>query len=277
MVKTWKLWKRDWKLGIAKRWYILLFSPIVMFAMTYGCSNLINNMLQYDYMFSKGTIMDYYLYDMQGLYVYHFDPKENFLVPMYWFVFQIGVSYFIAYYAQKDLVENGRALYIASRDRMAWWNSKCLWCVSSVLIYFIVSILSIVGTAMAFGAECSLQMTPEFAFSQLKATLEYVSFGEVVFIAVILPFIVTAALCLLQLLFSFLLSPVVSFALMSAQYILAAYYTAWYLPGSFTMWMRSSYVDEEGLHPLSGCIIAVVMMVAVYISGRQYFAKKDIF
>lgn len=277
MVKTWKLWKRDWKLGIAKRWYILLFSPVVMFAMTYGCSNLINNMLQSDYMFSKGTIMDYFLYDMQGMRVYHFNPKETFLVPMYWFVFQIGISYFIAYYAHKDLVENGRALYIASRNRMAWWNSKCLWCICSVLIYFIVSILSIAGTAMAFGAEGSLQMTPEFAFVELTSGLEYVSFGEVILISIVVPFIVTTALCLLQLLLSFILSPVVSFALMCGQYILAAYYTAWYLPGSFTMWLRSSYVDKEGLHPLSGCIISVVIIIIAYVSGRQYFARKDIF
>ena len=276
-MKTWKLWKRDWKLGIAKRWFILLFSPVVIFAMTYGCSKVINNMLQYDYMFSKGTIMDYFLYDMQGMRIYKFDPKESFLVPMYWFVFQIGISYFIAYYAQKDLVENGRALYIALRDRRAWWNSKCLWCVCSVLIYFIITTLSIALTAMGFGAECSFQMTPEFSFSQLSANLEYVSFGEVIFIAFVLPFVVTTALCLLQMLFSFILSPVVSFALMSAQYILAAYYTAWFLPGSFTMWMRSSYIDEKGLHPLSGCVISIVIMVAVYVSGRQYFAKKDIF
>lgn len=276
-MKTWKLVKRDWKLGIAKRWFALLFSPIVIFAMTYGCSNLIKNLIHYDYMFSNGTILDYFLYDMQGMCVYHFNPKEAFMIPMYWFVFQIGISYFIAYYSQKDLVDNGRALYVASKDRRAWWNSKCIWCVCSVLIYFIVTALSIAGTAMAFGAECSLQMTPEFAFVELHSNLEYVSFGEVIFIAVIVPFIVTAALCLLQLLFSFLLSPVVSFALMCAQYILAAYYTAWYLPGNFTMWMRSSYIDEEGLHPLSGCVIAVAIMAAVYVSGRQYFAKKDIF
>ena len=39
---------------------------------------------------------------MYGMPVYVFDPKDFFEMPMHWFIFQMGIAYFTAYYAAFD-------------------------------------------------------------------------------------------------------------------------------------------------------------------------------
>ncbi len=52
--------------------------------------------------------------------------------------------------------------------------------------------------------------------------------------------------------------------------------SAWFLPGSFTLWLRSSYYDEAGLSPYSGLLFAAFLIVAVYFRGKACFEKKDV-
>lgn len=76
---------------------------------------------------------------------------------------------------------------------------------------------------------------------------------------------------------SFVLTPVVSFALTCGIYVLSAYYTIWILPGSYAMWIRSSYVAAEGVNPESGILIAVFLIVTSVFAGCVYFDRCDVF
>ena len=254
-METIKFLKRDIRLGIIRRSYIFLIVIIYSFVMVQQCSSAINAIKESSLMWSDGTVMDYFLFAVRGMAYYRFDPVKSFQLPILWFIFQMGISYFIAYYPEKDFRENGINVLVAGRKRSSWWLSKVLWCIISVLAYYLAAFISCAVFALIKGAGLSFDVT--YDYMQI-------------------PIVVTIGICLVQLLLSFIVSPVTSFAMTCMVYILSAYYTVWFLPGSFTMWLRSSYYDEKGLNPLSGLIIAAFMITAACLIGKNYFEKKDI-
>lgn len=42
------------------------------------------------------------------------------------------------------------------------------------------------------------------------------------------------------------------------------------------MWIRSSYVDENGVYPVGGIIFSITIIAISYIVGRIYFDGRDI-
>ncbi|PWJ69154.1 hypothetical protein B0O40_1520 [Ruminococcaceae bacterium R-25] len=275
-MKTLLFLRRDFKLGLINRSYMFAIAIIFSFVSAYQCSDAMSGIKELNFMWTNGTIVDYYLFAMKGMEFYRFDPVASFQIPLLWFVFQIGISYIIAYYAEKDFTDNGVNVMLAGRSRASWWLSKMLWCILSVLFYYVVAILSCIVFALFHGAEFSLGVTDEFIKFIFGYNMSYVSSTDLIIIALLIPVLITIGICLVQLLLSFILSPVTSFAITSGLYVLSAYYTAWFLPGSFTMWVRSSYYHEQGINPLSGLIIACFMVIAVYLMGKRYFERKDI-
>ena len=272
---TLKLLKRDIRLGIVERLFLYLV-VLFTFFMVKDCSRAIADIQVRFSMQSAGTIMDYYVYCMSGMGFYQFDPTEGFLIPYLWFITQLGISYIIAYYAEQDYEENGVNVMVAGRSRSAWWFSKVIWCILSVLIYFFATFVSCSVFAVFRGAKISLGLTDQFMKTVYGYNMTYIPYKDLMVIVFIVPIAVTIGICLVQMFMSFIITPVTSFAITCAVYILSAYYTAWFLPGSYTMWVRSSYFDVRGLNPLSGLIIALLMTVAAVYAGSVYFEKKDV-
>ncbi len=263
-------------MGIYRNGILLIIPIIVAIAQCRECHSLISMMNNEDMLSTGGTILDYYMYCSRGMSVFHFDPKEYFIIPIYWFTLQICISYFIGYYSHNDFTQNGRNLFLAIKDRKSWWDSKCLWCISSVVLNYAVFALTAVISAAFCGAEWKLDITADFMTKVFDANMEYMSGGEAVFVSFLLPCLITIGLCLLQILFGFLTTPVVGFACMCGVYVLSAYYTKWFMLGNYAMWLRSTYLSDEGVNPVSGLILGVMLSVCVWYGGRMYFADKDI-
>ena len=275
-MKTLKFIKRDIRLGLINRSFLLVIA--VLFAILTGleCSNAIEATKHANYMWSNRTVMDYFIFSMQGSNYYRFDPQNEFLIPLKWFIYQMGISYFIAYYSEKDFSENGKIVLLAGRSRSSWWLAKMIWCILSVVAYYVVEFVSCIVFALFKGADLSWNITDDFYKAYFGYNMTYISYKDLIFIAVAVPMAITIGISLVQLLMSFVGSPVTSFAATCGLYVVSTYYTAWFLPGSFAMWLRSSYYTKEGLNPLSGILIAVFLVVAVFLLGREYFERKDI-
>ena len=275
-MKTLKYLRRDMRLGTVNRAYVFLIPLVFSLLMSLQFSSIINVFNANNNSQFGMTIMDYYVFAMKGLDYYTLDPFDLYPLPLYWFTFQMGISYFIAYYPEKDYSENGVNILVSGKSRASWWLSKVFWCILSVLVYYLVAFVSCAVFALIQGAGLSLGVTKEFEVAYFGYNMTYVSYSDLIVIAVIVPFSITAAICLVQLLMSFVLSPVTSFAVTCGMYVLSAYYTAWFFPGSFTIWLRSSYFDERGLDSVSGLVIAAFMAVTAVGFGIMNFEKKDI-
>ena len=275
-MKTLRLLARDMKGGMLKRWYLLAIPVIFATAKAGELHHLINQMAQIDILYTEGSAADYVMYVMQGTPVFNFDPKEYFSIPIYWFAFQMGLAYLLAYYSYDDFTENGRVLLIASGSRKSWWTGKFIYCVLSVVLYFAVCYLAVCAAAWYYGADMSFHMTKSLAAELYPSAVVSLGSSDILLISVILPILISMAVSAVQILLGFVVTPVVSFAGVCILYVLSAYYTAWYFAGSYTMWQRMSYVVEDGISPESGLAVATGLLVLTYISGIMYFDNKDV-
>lgn len=275
-MKTMRFVSRDIRQGICRRWYIVILAVIFGYVRGGMSHTSLNLLLEQGIVNSKGTFLDYVMYAMYGMPVYVFDPKDFFEMPMYWFIFQMGIAYFTAYYAASDFKQNGKVLFVVAKTRGSWWISKCLWCILLVLLYYVSVYAGIGISAWANDAEMSLKITNEATLSwygQMAADSSLVHIYMAVFI---LPITATIAISLIQMFLSFIISSVVSFAGVCGMYILSAYYTTCFLPGNFTIWIRSRYMDEMGVSPKYGILILIIMFLFSIIAGWQYIKGKDV-
>lgn len=273
---THKLLKRDIKLGILNRSYMFLIAAVFSIVMVSLCSELAGVLNEAGLVKTNITVMDYFIYSVQGVPYYTFKSNQSLSSKMIWLVFQMGLSYLIAYYAENDYSDYGVNVMIAGRCRTSWWFSKTIWCVLSVLIYYLFTFIFCVIFSLVKGASLSPELSDDFLNTVFGYTMRFVSRRDLILIAVIVPVAVNIGICLIQLLLSFITSPVTSFAILCSFYIISAYHTAWYLPASYTCWLRSSYYCDNGLNPYSGLLIAALMVFTVVLSGKAYFEKKDV-
>ena len=275
-MKTLRLLARDMRDGMLRRWYLLVIPVIFAAARAGELHHLIKQMAELNILYTEGTAADYVMYVMQGTPVFNFDPKEYFSIPIYWFAFQMGLAYLLAYYSYDDFTENGRVLFIASGSRKSWWSGKFIYCVLSVVLYFAVCYLAVCAAAWHYGADMSFHMTKSLAAELYPSAVVSLGSSDILLISVILPILISMAVSAVQILLGFVVTPVVSFAGVCILYVLSAYYTAWYCVGNYTMWQRMSYVVEDGISPESGLAVAGGLLVTTMASGMMYFENKDV-
>ena len=143
-------------------------------------------------------------------------------------------------------------------------------------MYYVVTFLSITLCAYIHNADMSLHMTKSLALNTYTLSTIYLSDADLLLIMVILPVAVTLTISVVQMLAGFIVTPIVSFACVCGLHVISAYYTVWYLWGSYTMWIRSSYVNELGVEPGGGLISTAVVFLTAVIMGHIYFRNRDI-
>lgn len=275
-MNTGKMFLRDMRLGTFRHAVRFLIIPVVVLLMSSGFADYAARLYEEGAVDGLGTAADYYLYVMQGMYIYKFSPDSEFVIPISWFMLHIGMAYLTAYYPFKDYSEFGTVVLPAGGSRTRWWVSKLLWCLATVALYYIGIIVTCVIIACVHGAQVSGNVSAELLGRIFGDSMQYVSRSDLILISVVLPFAVSVWMTGLQMLLSFLLTPVVSFAAVCGLYIVSAYYTCWWLPGNYAMWQRSAYISYEGVKPESGFILAAFGFVSVAAAGVMYFRGKDV-
>ena len=275
-MKTLRLLGRDTTNGILRRSFLFIIPLLFAVSQTRELHSYLNDLVDRNALFTNGTLADYILFVTKGMSVYYFDPKEYFQIPIYWFAFQIGLAYLLAYYASDDFHSNGMVLFIAVGSRSKWWISKFIYCIVTVVLYYAVCIGGICVTAALYGADMRWGVTPGLAVRLYTTSTVSMGTWDVLCVTILLPVLVSVAVCQVQMLAGFLITPVVSFAGVCAMYVLSAYYTVWYLPGNYTMWQRASYIEADGVNPASGLVLSAGMILISLIGGLMYFDRKDI-
>ena len=276
-MKMIRVFGRDLKLGTIKKFYnyVLLFviaGMICQGTYTVYIKHFSDNMIA-----GNGTWFDYLMSVNPGMKVFSIVEDKEFNVPIYWFTMQIMMHYMIAYYPENDFRLYGKTIIPKIGSAGKWWISKCLWCILSVLISYGLIIVSTLLFANIHNAKIKPEVTNRFLSQLHGAAVDYLSSGDIILIVIIVPMMTTISLCLLELLLSFIISPVISYIMICAMYVLSAYYHTWWLTPGFTMWKRSSYVNfQKGYTPKTGILIAVYLSMACIIGGKLYFDRKDV-
>ena len=114
------------------------------------------------------TCGDLLLSVLDGMKEFHYEDGEPFLFPALWIFVFLLLLYFTLRYPSENLGGIGKSMLILSQRRKTWYLSKCVWCVSFVLMYFAVLYLTAFLTCICLGGEVTLQPS-EYAPAILNA------------------------------------------------------------------------------------------------------------
>lgn len=143
-------------LGTFRHGARFLIIPLVVALMSAGFAEYAANLYDAGTIAGSGTAADYYLYIMQGMYIYKFSPDSTFVIPISWFMLHIGLAYLTAYYPCKDYNEYGVIVLPAGGSRIRWWIAKMFWCLMTVFLYYIGIAITCTISACVHGAKLSV-------------------------------------------------------------------------------------------------------------------------
>lgn len=271
-----RLIRYDVRQGLLKPAYRYLLVFVVMTISSLAFHNILVAGYREGFFHSTGTWMDYYLYAMKGMETYKITQESIFRVPIYWFLFHIMLAYHIGDYAESDLKKYGRQVMMKSKTRMNWWFSKCIWCIVSVLSYYLVAMLAQIPLTVFFEGSLSVRVSVDI-MKNFGAGLIYLDNRQMIMIGVLLPIVISCAVSMIQLLGSVVVGAVQSYAFICVLYVLSAYYTSPYLIGNYTMWLRNDTVSiGSEIYALSGTILAFFLISMTVTCGILYIDKMDL-
>jgi len=220
------------------------------------------------------NFMDYLLYIMQGSVEFKAKGNNVFNIPPAWIFVQMMASFLVFSYAVKDLDKQGMIMLIKSANRTKWWLSKCIWNISTIIVMYIliwcgVLIVAVATGGMGFLATkdiCREVLDMTFAQDGIRYSL----------IVMFMPLIMSLGISLMQMTLSLVIGPVFSFTVVLAVDILSVYFLNPFLIGNYSMMMRSDYIISNGVNPLVGAAISIVVGIFGVVLGNVYFKKYDI-
>lgn len=211
---------------------------------------------------------DFLFWVLRGTVLFH--PETN----MFWIFYNFMIVFIVSYYPFKDLAGYGQQILLRSGKRSFWWFGKCIWAVTCVVIYYLLTYCIISVFVLFTGGNFSIFLQCDiFQTNALKIK----DAGVLLLIGIALPVAASVSLSLLQLVLSLILKPILSIMIILALIVLSIFICSDWAIGNYTMVARSSYMIAEGVDPTNGLIIMGTLSVCSVLAGLFVFKRKNIF
>lgn len=257
--------------GFAKEWWKYLLAA-VMFALL--CLVLsVKSASELD----ARTLGDYLVSTFVGMKEYAFDPNDPFQFPAAWMLLLLLIAYGTLNYPYRDMLGFGRQAMLYSGDRWRWWVAKCLWVVASVFLFYLIGFVVVVLWTACLGGNMTLGVSrdlPSLLLFNSHALPPY-PWSVAGFLA-LLP-LATAALCMIQLVISLVLKPIISFLCTVVILFFSAFYLTPWLLGNYLMAARSSAFLTHGMNPELGAVFSLVLVADMVVAGAIIVNRIDLF
>lgn len=204
---------------------------------------------------------------------------KHFSVPILWLTIQMGCVLFTLEYPLRDLNLFGRQIIVRCGKRYKWWLSKCIWCVLSVLIYWMVGILMMSAFCLIKHFPLSLMINSETAASVLTDfDTDFKSFesGNAFWLLILVPIVMSAVLCMIQMLISILKNEI-------AALCISVFVIVWSMCSlnpiaflNYAMFQRMSLFYDNGVNVYAGFTAALAIIVCIIVLGIYKFNRMDI-
>lgn len=225
----------------------------------------------------QGNFIDYLLYIFAGIKEYIPSRTDEFLIPVKWLLLQLFILYSTLYYPTRDLSSMGLNILIRTRSRIRWWLSKCIWNICYVLATYILIFLTTIVFCLVLQEPISVDITAIFVNDLLGAESSYDTFPiQLVYVILLFPLLISIGLNLLQMTLSLFIKPLYSFGFMGVILLSSAYLLNPYLPGNYSMPIRSNLVIENGFSFSNGLVMSFILIFTSIIIGSFYFRRYDI-
>lgn len=276
-MKILKLLKHDISEGIVRRYAYLLLPVLVSLFSCVGLHFWMVEMQSANVNTGAGSVMDYWIYLVQGGKQYKFDVYNLFSIPIAWVSLYLFFLVCLNNYPIHDLEKWGYQVILCSGSRFNWWLSKILWIICYATVYMAVCFLTVLLYACLNDASASLKATMQLIPLVTKKGFASCPLLHGIVINLILPWFFMILLGILQLVLSVKVSAVQSLILLFMVLVVSTYKRTWFLIGNWGMPYRIYPISESGLNYKICLLLCVVCIGIGMVAGYILFRKKDIF
>ncbi len=273
----------DIKNGIFKKMRFLIVPFLALLECLYT-DMLLNTVKEYNSVDTKTTVFDFLTVIYRGCepllkFKRDEDPPD---MPIFWvgiFVFAVFIGFD---YLHNDLTQFGMQMIIRTKERTKWWLCKCLWCLCSSVVFFVL----FVGTVFVFcifnGYDLSFKNNVDILeiFSQSSVVYHPKMINSISKIQSVMmflsPLIVIATLNMLQMLMTLFFKPMYSYmfniSLLSIGFLSDSIF-------AFSRCAMPIYSDIFliGGFDIKGAFVLCAILIAIsVIIGFVYFKRYDI-
>lgn len=273
-----KILKYDLKNTIIKKYknYILTFFVFCWFLL-----DAYMRIFYSDIPIKNVTVTEIVMFIFNGMKEFVPGSEEPFSFPIMWMVIFVLLLFFTLYYPYNDIMGYGKNVLIASTSRTAWWLSKCVTTICICIVYFFIAAMSILIFAFAFGLKFELTVKPEVFATLLRYGIpEGFNLSPeplyMVLTVFVLPFIFAIAMCLFQMLLTLIIRPFASIIVVTAIFMVSAYYVSPFMIGNYAMTQRSICFVSNGVDPVVGVIIMASIIVFSIVVSTVLFNRYEI-
>lgn len=268
--------------------YAVMFLFVIV--SIYMLNRMITSHQQIGDVCNNAGFFDYLLYLVQGTQKYIPGKSSTFQIPVLWMVMNIIPAFLVCSYAVRDMEGQGMYMLLKNRSRRVWWLSKCIWNVVTVtLLYVIVWGTLFLGTVLGHHSisgiwtihkdicEVIMEMPVQSMPQAGQLPVDIYHSGLFLLAVIIVPFVISMEISLIQMTFSLIIGPVISFMVVVIICVLSAYFMNPLLLENYTMLMRSNLVlGNSGMNLMAGVIAAIVLGSITILLGFRYFSRMDI-
>ncbi|MBQ7248085.1 MAG: hypothetical protein IJS22_08355 [Lachnospiraceae bacterium] len=272
-----KLLKYDFKNELFQRFRIITFLTVIIICAFFDYLSKANSFIHSgNNVIDKLGLGDASVYILGGMKEFSLISDKHFLFPVLWMVICLLIAYYTLYYPLRDLLECGQNILTSSKSRSLWWLSKLTWVFLSVFVLFVMIYLEIIILCIVSGTplDLSLSRSVNVFFNMHGPDLLFPN--ELIAETFLLPWLVMAACCTVQLTMSLYIRPIYSFTIMIAILLASTYYKSPFLIGNYAMPVRSSRMAVGNIHVRTGIILSVSLIILSAFIGILKFRRYDI-
>ncbi|MDR0514818.1 MAG: hypothetical protein LBG81_06635 [Coriobacteriaceae bacterium] len=222
------------------------------------------------------SLGDYLVNAFAGMKEYVFDPRNPFDYPALWLLAFLLIAFFTLRHPYQDLMGSGKHIMLLSGNRFRWWAAKCAWVAITVLLYFAIGVIALLFwvslTQGGLGLAVSSQMPGLLKFDTMLLVQPPWEILGFLFGLVSM----TVAICLVQMLVTLYVKPVLGFVCTVSLLFLSAFFKNIFLLGNYLMAARSAVFIRDGLSWQAGLVVSLVLIAAVLFLGGFMFKRMDI-
>ncbi len=202
----------------------------------------------------------------------------GFAFPTMWFLLNIVPCYLTLDYATRDLSGGGIQVITRLHSKSRWWISKCVLSIAAVCMYYIIIYAVLALLCIACGYDLSLIPDETIFATQFSATFisTEVTSLQMLSALCLMPCIVNAALCLVQMTLTLFMKPVFAYMMICAYLAAAVLCVSPLFIANYAMPLRSAAVGIYNFDCTTGLLCSAALALAAIIIGRFRIIRMDI-
>jgi len=267
-----KVLTHDFRCGLLRYRYLLI--PIIVI---FPCIMFHHELYQAGI---SGNWADYMLYCFKGqAYEISRAATMDAYIPTAW-ILTVGLCLYLNLdYLINDLTCAGQQVIIRCDKKRNWFLSKCIWNISSCLLFFLLLVLSVTLFVLWSGGSMTLENSEAASLIIFESVIQEplkLSALQNISIAIVSPLLTIIAFSLMEMVLCLFCKPIISFLTCLCLLGLSIFTPPSYIPGNGAMTIRSDFVANDGINWAIATIGSIILGCLCILIGIIYFKHADV-